>query len=769
MKRVRSGLDQLKDLGASAGARVGGHAQGLDRRSLLIGGGLGAGLLIAWGVWPRQYQPNLAVARNERLFNAFLKIDTVGQIIVVVPQLEMGQGDTTVLPQILADELGADWRTLAVQWAPVNPLYANTQLASQWMAGDWTRLAGGAGDWALREYARRNAMMLTGNGTAAQMFTAAYREAGAAARVLLCKAAAARWGVEWESCDIENGLVTDGRQKLRIGELADDAVNFALPEYLPERQGRENRLIGRNVPRLDMPSKIDGSYNYAADIRLPGMVYASIRQGPVGARELLRWNEKGAQAVPGFLRLVRQPGWVAAIAQNWWAANRALDALDPAFAVADPQLSSQSVGKALEAALKGDGGNRLIDIGDVDEAFEDNALIHAEFSVAPALHLAIEPPCATAHVTEERAEVWCATQAQNFCRAAVARALGRAETDVVIHPVGAGGSFDRRYEHDVAVQAALVARELGKPVQLQWSRLEEVIRDRPRPPARARLSARLSRSGMVEGWRARIAAPSAQAETWERIAHHRDEGAAMAAAGSQSLLAVSGASPPYAIPNIAVEHVGTAIGLPTGAWRGNSDSYTAFFTECFIDELAHQARMEPMSFRIQMMGGNARLAHCLTTAAAQGGWQGGVAGSGQGIACHMMDGSFIAVLAEVGLEKGRLMVNRIVCAADCGDQPHPDIARQQIEGGLIFGLAAAMGGDARYKAAMPTRALMGRMGLPRLADIGEVSLDLIGSDKAAGGVGQIGVPAIAPAVANALFTITGTRYRTLPLALPGHS
>jgi isoquinoline 1-oxidoreductase beta subunit len=282
-----------------------GKHQGINRRTLLVGGGVAAGLLIAWGAWPRSYQPNLNAAPGETIVNAFLKIDASGQIIVVVPQTEMGQGVTTVLPQILADELGADWRTVAVQSAPISPLYANTLLAREWLSSDWTRLAGGAGDWAINQYATRGALMLTGGGTSIPMFHDAYRDAGAAARVLLCKAAAARWAIPWESCDIAEGIISDGAaRRMKIGDIVADAAKFDLPAILPYRQGQDGRLSGQDLPRLDTPSKIDGSHNFAADIRLPDMVYASIRQGPIGDAMLAGLDERSASGVTGFLKLV---------------------------------------------------------------------------------------------------------------------------------------------------------------------------------------------------------------------------------------------------------------------------------------------------------------------------------------------------------------------------------------------------------------------------------------------------------------------------------
>jgi isoquinoline 1-oxidoreductase beta subunit len=738
---------------------------GIDRRSLLVGGGAAAGLLIAWAVWPRTYTPNLNAAASEHVFGAFLKVDRSGQITVMMPQSEMGQGVSTLLPQILADELGADWRTVAVQPTPISPLYANTLLVEEWLGSDWTRMLGEVGDWGLKEYATRNAIMLTGGSTSVRMFHDAYRDAGAAARVLLCKAAGKRWDIAWESCDIQDGIVSDGgARSLKIGELAADAATFELPGILPLRQGGESRLAGENLPRIDLPSKVDGSINYAADIRVPDMVFASIRQGPIGDATLGKLNEAAAAKVTGFLKLVRRDSWVAVVATNWWAANKALDLLDPVFTVSGQPIDTASIEKTLAKAFAGSGGRRLYAHGDLKPVFEGARIIASEYQVAPALHLAMEPMAATARVTDDAAEVWMPTQAPTFARAAIADALGFSPGAVTLYPLHAGGSFGRKMDFEAGLQAALIAQEIGRPVQLMWSRLEDVVHDRPRAPAHARMAAKLGRGGVIEGWLAKVAAPSALGETWYRIADGASPGeASRKASGRADRLAVSGMATPYAMNAFAIDHYPADIGLPTGRWRSNADHYSAFFNECFVDELAHSVGIEPLSFRIQMLGEQPRLAHCLATAAAMGGWRGGAPGSGQGMACHAMGGSYAAVLVEAGLTNGKLSVTRMVAAVDCGDQVNPDIARQQIEGSLVFGLASAMGGSVGYKGGMPTRANFGRMGLPRLADIGEVTVELIRNTAEAGGIGEVAVPPVAPAIANALFTVTGQRFRTLPL------
>jgi isoquinoline 1-oxidoreductase beta subunit len=739
--------------------------RGIDRRSLLVGGGAAAGLLIAWGAWPRSYKPNLNAGPDETIVNAFLKIDRTGQIIVVVPQMESGQGVTTLLPQILADELGADWRTIAVQSAPVSPLYANTLLAREWLASDWTRLLGDAGDWAIGQYATRGALMLTGAGTSVPMFHDAYRDAGAAARVLLCKAAASQWGIPWESCDIQDGLISDGGQRrMKIGDIAGDAVTFDLPDILPYRQGLDGRLAGQDLPRLDTPSKIDGSHNFAADIRLPDMVYASIRQGPIGGAVLAGLDDRAPASVTGFLKLVRQERWVAAVASNWWAANKALDLADPVFTLRGRAVDCDGIDAALEAAFAGSAGRRIYAQGDLAPVFEGATILASEYQVDPGLHLTAEPMAATARVTDDGAEIWLATQAPGLARAGIAAALDLPETAVTLYPLHAGSSFGRRMDWEAGAQAALIARDMGRPVQLQWSRLEDVVQDRPGAPAHARMAAKLGRGGTIEGWLAKVAAPCSMTQTWVRVADGKlPHEAAQGAADAATRLAVDGMALPYAVPNWAVDHYPADVGLPLGFVPGNARLYGTFFTESFIDELAHLAGVEAMSFRIQMLGGNPRLAHCLSTAAAMGGWQGGIAGSGQGIAAGMAGGAHAAVLVEAQMNGDTLNVARIVAAVDAGDQVNPDIARQQVEAGLIYGLACATGASVPYKGGLPTRAMLGRMNLPRLADIGEVTVELIRSTAPAAGVTDLAAPLVAPAVANALFTWTGQRLRRLPL------
>lgn len=728
---------------ADAGAGV-----TVDRRRLLIGGGAGIGLVVAWALWPRRYAPNLTAAPGEHVLNAWLKIGEDGHITVAVPQAEHGQGVYTTLPQVLADQLGADWRTVAVEAAPLNPLYANPMAAEE-LFGISDRIA--------------RAPTLTAGSTSIRMFGDTIAEAGAAARALLCQAAARRWGVEWQACDTAGGFVVHGKQRLRFGELAAAAAGESVPEDVPLRDGDSGRLVGRAVPRLDVPSKVDGSANFAGDIRLPDMVFVALRQGPVGASRLIRVDRAAADRIRGVVAVVENPRWAAAAATNWWAANRALDALGPRFETKGPTVDSASIDAALDAALKGD-GTRIAEAGDLGSVFEGANLVTAHYRAGLAVHAPVETMTATAHLHDGRLELWLPTQAAGLARAAAAAAVGLSESAVTVHPMLIGGSFGANLEHLAAEQAALLTQQLKRPVQLVWSRAEDLLHDRYRPPAAARMSARLDANGRILGWQAKIAAPRTGHELADRV---MSGGAALELeqmlAGGGDACAVAGAQPFYAIPNCAIDHHPAEIGVPTGHWRSGAHSYTAFFTECFIDELAHVAGTEALSFRIAMLGGNPRLARCLSTAASLGGWGGGVAGSGQGIACHSFRGSHVAVLAEAHLEGRRPVVDRLVAAVDCGRVVNPDVVQQQIEGGLIFGVAHALGAATGFTRNLADARRLSDLNLPTLASSPDILVELIASEADPGGVSELAVPPVAPAIANALTAATGSRIRTLPL------
>lgn len=748
---------------------------GISRRKLLVGGGVGVGLLVAWGLWPRRYAPNMRAADGEHLFGPWLKIAEDGKVVVAVPQSESGQGVYTALAQIVAGELGADWRSVAVQPVSASPIFANTLLAREWSPAFLLEnvaldVNGGLAAGSVNELARREMFVVTGGSSSIRQFERPCREAGAAARALLCQAAAARWDIAWEQCRTERGFVLAGKRRLSFAELVVEAAALDLPSPIPLNPSPRNRLSGRDAPRLDLSAKVDGSASFAGDVRLPDMLFASVRAGPAGDSSLLSADTKAGQGMRGVVQVVKTDNWVAAVASNWWAANNALDAMAPVFRTKGRMADSAEIAQSLSNAIAKGPGFRATSIGDVDASMAPETatrIFKADYTVGAAVHAPIETRTATADFRDGRLQLWLATQAPQAARLAAAQAIGINADDVILFPVMAGGSFDRNFDNSIAAQVAVIAKEVGRPVQLTWSRPEDFIRDHVRSPALGRLSAAMNEEGAVTGLAVRVATASTMRELANRIDGQSTDEARKTASGEFDVLALEGAQIPYAIPNISIDHFPVAMPMPTGPWRGLANSYNCFFVEGFIDELAQKAGVEPLSFRMQMLVGQTRLARCLTEVATMAGWDGGVSGSGRGIACHSMRGSHIAVIVTARTSETGVRVDRIHAMADCGRLINPDLSRQQIEGGIVFGLAQALGSVTDFESGLPTARRLRDIDLPKLADVPEITVELARNDEAPGGVSELGVPAVAPAIANALFSAAGIRLRELPLLSRG--
>ncbi len=749
----------------------------LSRRNVLIGTLAGGGLALGYALRPRRFAVPLPAGENEFAFDAWIKIAHTGVVTVAVPQLEMGQGITTLIPQIVAEELGADWRQIAVESPPPGGAYANGVLAAKWAVMWMPALAvlAKAPDSAIaRRWAETARFTATADGASLAAYEQPARIAAASVRAVLAKAAASRWDAAWEECEAKDGFIILGTKRLSFGDLAQDAADYHPPRNPVLRAGASaERSIdfppggALRFPRLDLPSKVDGSFRFAADVRLPGMVHAAIHHGPIGETELLDFDEAAAKSVPGVLGVISHKRWLAAVASDWWSAEKALDAMRARFATTH-RADTARFEAALDEAVHRGSAVRIHEAGEPDSLAAGPFALARRYDVAPALHAGLETASATARLGNGRLELWLASQAPESARRAVAEALGLGIRDVVLYPMPAGGSFDRRLEHGHAVEAALIARATGRPVQLTWSRWQEHLAGWPRTPVVAVMAAKVTKGGELSGWKARLALPASAREFGRRLlGNDSPRQAIRASANEGDALAMEGATPPYAVPNMVIEHVSTTIALPTGRLRGNAHGYTAFFTESFIDELAHQGGHEPLSYRIALLGDDLRLAQCLQRVAGLATWGGGGDGSGQGLACHRIgegdSAGRIAVIATARRDERGVRVDKIAAVADIGRIVNVDIARQQIEGGLVFGIGLALGCSTPYAQGLPQVGRLAALGLPVLADCPEIEVEFIESSAPPADPGELGVAVAAPALANALFSATGLRFRRLPL------
>ena len=722
----------------------------ISRRNLLIAAGVGGGLAIGWAVWPRRPSIVWTAGEGEQLINAFVKIGADGRVTVAVPQAEMGQGIWSGLAQIVADELGADWRTVAVEPAPLGPDYANKGMMADQIDHMSDTMRGIAG-WAGGRMVEFFDFQITGGSTSVRGFEAPLRAAGAAGREMLCRAAARRWSVDWEDCDTANGFVIHKANRIAFADIAAEARLEDAPAAPTLRE--KPVLVGKPVLRLDIPSKTDGSARFGADVRLPGMMYAAIRQSPIGATR----KAIDKSALPATARLVEGADFVAVVADGWYAAKTALDAVKVSYAAA-----ANPAGPWLEAGLKAaldSKGDTVRDDGDVADSFASGAAITADYTLPFLAHACLEPMTATARFENGKCEVWAPTQSATIARWGVARVLDIASDDVTIFPTLLGGGFGRKVEKDACEQAAFIAMAVGRPVQLIWSREEDFAHDMWRPAIAARLRGAASERG-VTGWDAIIAAPDVGSSFMTRnipIAGGDPKTSAGAIEGSVHL--------PYDIANIRVAHALADCPVPLGFWRSVGHSFSAFITESFIDELAAAAKVDPGSFRLAMLKDKPRHAAVLRAALKAGGPLGQVApGVGRGVAMSECFGSIVAQVAEVSLAKGAApRVTHVWAAIDCGRVINPDSVRAQIESGVIYGLTAALHGRVSFADGMAQQSNFDSYPLLTMAEAPEIAVTIIASDAPAGGVGEPGTPPIAPAVANALFAAGGGRRRQLPL------
>jgi isoquinoline 1-oxidoreductase beta subunit len=691
----------------------------LDRRTLLVGGGVGVGLIVGYALWPRRLASDLPLRRGEQAFGSYVKIARDGRVTVAVPQVETGQGVWTALPQIVADELGAAWDSIAVEPAPIGGPYGNSLMPKR--------------------------ARMTAASTSVRAFEQPLREAAAVSRTMLVAAAAGRWDVAERQCETADGYVINGARTLSFGELAEEAAERSPPSRPALRQSARPRLIGQPLGRLDAPAKTDGSMRFAGDVRLQGMLFASARLAPPQGR-LTGFSREAIARVPGVRHVAARDDWFAVVADNSWAAERAVKAADPRFT---GHRSSADPRSLFEEALASGSADGSFERGDYGKAVRGSRPLAATYWVAPSLHLGLEPLTATARVSGDQVELWAPTQAPDL----VARSAG-----AMLYPMSIGEPSGRAMECDAFPIAVELARLLRTPVQVTLPQSASQNYDRGSPGALARMTALPGAGGITAAWQMRVATGDGLGSAIARLTGDEP--------GKLGDAALDGATPPYAIPDVRIEALRVPHAAHAGYMRGSPQREYCFFTESFADELAHAAGLEPLAFRMSLLGANPRLARCFQSAAQLAQWDGGGRGSNMGIAGCSAFGSHIALVATATIaDDQRIKVHRLAAAVDCGRIVNSGLVTQQIAGGLIWALAQATVPAAEWAAGMPRSRPFGAIGLPRFGDTPDISVQLVQNSDPPGGVSGLGTTVLAPAVANAIYAGTGRRLRELPFDL----
>jgi isoquinoline 1-oxidoreductase beta subunit len=694
-----------------------------------VGGGLLIGCYVRGG-------PRLAEAATPgKTFapNAFIRIGADGVVTIIVGKSEMGQGVYTSLPMLVAEELEADWRKIRVESAPVDPAYNHPQAGMQFTGGSqsvsssWDQL----------------------------------RKAGAAARIMLIAAAAQTWKVGPGDLRAENGYVVHGRsgRRLSYGALAGKAVKLAPPKDVKLKEPKDFKIIGKPMRRLDSPEKVTGKGQFGLDVKLPGMLTALVARPPVFGGKALNVRDDKARAVPGVKAVVLIPSGVAVVATGFWPAKQGRDALEiqwddgPGTSLSTASLREQyaSLAKTAGAAARKE--------GDAAAALaQATRQITAEYEVPFLAHAPMEPLNCVVDLRPGSCELWTGTQFQTVDRAAAAAAAGLRPEQVKIHTTLLGGGFGRRANpaSDFVAEAVHVAKAVQAPVKVVWTREDDMRGGYYRPVWFSRLSAGWDAGGNPVAWMHTIVGQSILAGTpFEKF---------MVKDGIDATSVEGAADLPYDIPNIAVDLHSPRVGVPVLWWRSVGHSHTAFVVESFLDEVAHAAGKDPYELRRALLSKHPRHAGVLELAAGKAGWGTALpAGRGRGIAVHESFRSFVAHVAEVSVQDGRVRVHRVVCAIDCGMLVNPDTIKAQMESGIVFGLTAALHGAITLKDGRVEQSNFHDYPMLRMNEMPAIEVHIAPSTEAPGGVGEPGVPPIAPAVANALFAATGKRVRRLPI------
>ena len=688
----------------------------------------GGGLLLGIGLGGCSKPAALGSSGGQPV--AWLRIAGDDTITVLVDKSEMGQGVYTALTQLLAEELGLALDKIRVEAAPVGAVYVNALLGAQ----------------------------ITGGSTSVRDCWEKLRKAGAQARAMLMQAAATHWGVEPAALKVADGAVVHGSERLTFGALAETAAKLPVPEQVTLKPPSEFTLVGKPARRLDTPSKIDGSAVYGIDVKLPGMLQGAIAQCPTLGGKLGAFDATAAEAMPGVKKVVGTGNGVVVVADHYWQARKALEAVkitwDPG---ANAALSSAAIRSRLRTAARRPGREVRKD-GDAGAAIKGAAkVVRATYELPMLAHATLEPQCCTADARADGLDLYAPTQTQTVAQGTAAAVAGLKPEQVRIHTTLLGGGFGRRLEVDFIPAAILASKAVGKPVKVIWSREEDTTHDAYRPPAHDEVSAALDADGKLVAWKLDLTGPSITARMFPAVVETIVDPFAIEAAANY----------PYDVPNVAVNYNREEIGIDVGYWRSVSHALNCFVAESFMDEVASAAGKDPYEFRAALLGKQPRFKRVLDEAATRAGWGKAPAGHFQGIALMEGYGTYMAQVVEVSMKSGKLAIHRITCAVDCGQVVNPNIVDQQVEGSILFGLTAALWGEITLARGQVEQRNFDNYRMLRLPEAPRIDVHQIASTEAPGGIGEPGTAVVGPALANAIFAATGKRLRSLPVARQG--
>ncbi len=705
---------------------------GVSRRTFLVAGAAAGGGLLLGFYLPQRVIAEAATAGTDVFGpNAFVRIRPDNSVTLVMPQVEMGQGTYTSMSMLIAEELEVDLAQVTLEAAPPDDkLYANPLTGFQ----------------------------VTGGSTSVMAYWEPLRRAGATARVMLIAAAANDWSVDPLSCRAEKGAVVDpatGR-RLKYGELADAAAKLPVPDKVALKDPKDFTLIGTPAKRIDTPDKVNGKAQFGIDAIVPGMKIAAVAACPVFGGKLVNVDDSKAMAIKGVRQVVRLDDAVAVVGDHMWAAMQGLAALDIDWDDGpNANVSTASIVEQMEVASQKEGVVAHKE-GDIAKGMTNSARkVEAVYEVPFLAHAAMEPMNCTVHVREDGCNIWVGNQVVSRAQAAAAQVTGLPPEKVQVHNHLIGGGFGRRLDVDGITQAVAIAKQVDGPVKVIWSREEDIQHDVYKPYFFDRMTAGLDANGTPIAWHHRITGSS----VWARWLPPTFK-------NGFDPDTIEGAEPPYELPNILLDYVRQEPpGLTTGNWRGVGPTHNIFVVESFIDELAAAAKKDPVEYRRGLLGKSPRVLGALNLAAEKAGWGQPLApGLGRGVSVQLAMGTYLSQIAEVEVSKdGEVSVRRVVCALDCGMAVNPDTIAAQIEGGIIFGISAALWGEITLKNGRVEQNNFNDYRVLRINETPLIEVHLVKSTEAPGGIGEPGTIGIAPAMTNAIFALTGKRIRKLPI------